>query len=150
MKQQADRHRTEREFKMGDWVYIKLQMYRQETVAKRRNYKLAPKYFGPFQITERIGKVAYRLKLPEGAKIHPVFHVSLLKQKIGTPLQEGIVPAFFNEQGQPMAFPEEILERRTVLRGRRLIRQLLVRWSFSNPEEATWEDEEALEAYKRA
>ncbi|GKB47479.1 putative reverse transcriptase domain-containing protein [Tanacetum coccineum] len=42
MKKQADKHRTALEFEVGDWVYIKLQPYRQRSMAMKRNEKLAP------------------------------------------------------------------------------------------------------------
>ncbi|GJZ40817.1 RNA-directed DNA polymerase, eukaryota [Tanacetum coccineum] len=51
--------------------------------------KLAKRYYGPFEILKRVGKVAYRLALPDSSKIHPVFHVSLLKPFLGSD-QEGV------------------------------------------------------------
>ena len=78
MADQANKHRLDKEFQLGEWVLLKLQAYRQNTVSNRRCHKLSRQYYGPFKIIDRIGKVAYKLELPEGACIHLVFHVSLL------------------------------------------------------------------------
>jgi hypothetical protein len=52
MVQLANKKRSERIFKIGDWAYLKLQPYRQNSIAQRKSQKLAAKYFGPYQITE--------------------------------------------------------------------------------------------------
>ena len=83
MKYFADQKRTERIFEVGDSVFLKLQPYRQQSVAIRRCLKLSARFYGPCQIEAKVGPVAYHLKLPTGARIHPVFHVLLLKKKIG-------------------------------------------------------------------
>ncbi|GKC33991.1 hypothetical protein Tco_1046375 [Tanacetum coccineum] len=65
MVMQTNRKRRDVEYKTGDVVLVKLQPYRQVTLAKRSSNKLAKKYYEPFEVLERIGKVAYRLALPE-------------------------------------------------------------------------------------
>ena len=48
--------------------------------------KLSPRFIGPYQIVERVGPVAYRMDLPSDlAKVHNVFHVSMLLKYIADP-----------------------------------------------------------------
>ncbi|GJT28501.1 ty3-gypsy retrotransposon protein [Tanacetum coccineum] len=116
MEMQGNRSRREVEFNVGDKVLVKLQPYHQITLARRLSNKLAKRYYGPFEILERVGKVAYRLGLPPTSKIHPVFHVSLLKPFIG----EGIdgVPNLPEEdhKGQLVDQPLAVCATRDILR----------------------------------
>ena len=45
--------------------------------------KLASRYYGPFKFLQEIGEASYKLNLPLGSLIHPMFHVSNLKAKLG-------------------------------------------------------------------
>lgn len=67
MKSQADQHRREVSFIVGDYVYLKLEPSCQESVTFRPSLKLAQRFFGPYQIVKKIGPVACRLKLPGGS-----------------------------------------------------------------------------------
>lgn len=83
MAQKANLHRRETQLQVGDKVLVRLQAYRQASVAKRSSHKLARRYYGPFAVVEHIGPVAYKLDLPTDCRIHPVFRFSLLKPYVG-------------------------------------------------------------------
>ncbi|XP_014754072.1 uncharacterized protein LOC106866060 [Brachypodium distachyon] len=61
MKRQADKKRSDRTFNVGDWVFLRLQPYIQQSVAQRSSQKLSFRFFGPYQIIKRVGKVSYKL-----------------------------------------------------------------------------------------
>jgi transposase InsO family protein len=77
-KSYVDKHRTPREFSVGDHVFLKVKA-RRSSLRLGRCSKLSARYCGPFEVMERIGHVAYILALPTSMQIHNVFHVSLLK-----------------------------------------------------------------------
>ena len=87
MKLTANTKRREVTYQPGDWEMLKLHSYRQVSAkwAQATWGKLAKRFYRPFQVLERIGPVAYRLKLSKEAHIHSVFHCSLLKTFKGSP-----------------------------------------------------------------
>lgn len=144
MKQNTDKHRTKKEFQVGDKVLLKLQPYTQASVVNRPFPKLAYKYFGPFQILDRVGKVAYRLELPPDSQVHNVFHISQLKE-----YHPDYTPVFATLPRFPSldtmdTEPDAILERRLVKKGNAAVPQVLIKWLGLPTEQATWEYWEVL------
>lgn len=144
MKLYADKHRVDRQFKVGEFVYLKLQPYRQTTVANRINMKLSAKYYGPYEILQKIGKVAYKLKLPDYARVHPVFHVSQLKKHVGTTTTQTELP-ILDDDGLIPNEPIAILGRRMIKRNNVAETEVLVQWKNCFPEDATWEQFSSLQ-----
>jgi hypothetical protein len=70
-------------FEVGDLVFLRLQPYRKSSLKESRAEKLKPRFYGPYRIMRRVGEVTYDLELPEGRKIHNVFHMSCLKKVVG-------------------------------------------------------------------
>ncbi|GJU93089.1 putative reverse transcriptase domain-containing protein [Tanacetum coccineum] len=79
-KSYADNRRKPLEFQVGDHVMLKVSPWKG-VVRFRKKGKLALRFVGLFKILERIGSVAYRLRLPkELSGVHDTFHVSNLKK----------------------------------------------------------------------
>ena len=91
-------------------------------------------------VEERIGKVAYKLSLPPGASIHPVFHVSQLK--VAVPVTHTTTPLPDSIDG--LQVPQRILQKRVASSGADVRLQALIQWIGLPAALATWEDVEAL------
>ena len=103
--------------------------------------KLSPRYIGPYQITERVGPAIYRLELPiELARIHDVFHVSMLRKYIPDPshvLQDQ--PVELKEDLSYVEEPVQILDKKEQVLRNKTIPLIKVLWRHHGAEEATWE-----------
>lgn len=111
----------EREFNIGDMVLLKLQPYKQVSM-HRGNVKMQPKFYGPFKVLNRVGKMAYKLQLPLKAQIHNVFHVSQLKPFHSSGPVTLVLPSI-----QPIRLqPQAILEQRVVKRQNQAATQWLI------------------------
>ncbi|CAL2238353.1 unnamed protein product [Prunus armeniaca] len=110
--------------------------------------KLSPRYIGPYEITERIGPVAYRLALPtELSRIHDVFHVSMLRKYMPDPsyvLEHQ--PVELSEDLTYKEQPVQILDRKEQRLRSRSIPVVKVLWRSQAVEEATWEPEAQMRA----
>lgn len=87
--------------------------------------KLAAKYFGPYKVIERIGKVAYGLELPPTFRIHNVFHISLLKNFYGAEFPSNEEVPYLGEYEERQ--PKVILDRRMIKRNNIAVTQVLVK-----------------------
>ncbi|XP_057438197.1 transposon Tf2-1 polyprotein isoform X1 [Lotus japonicus] len=144
MASYANKKRRDLNFEVGEWVFLKLRPHRQHSVVKRINQKLAARFYGPFQIETKIGAVAYKLKLPDDSKIHPVFHVSLLKKAIGSSQVQGQLPRDLEIEEMTDIYPESIIGTRTIRQGDGEVHQSLIKWNHKSLDDVTWEDNAVL------
>ena len=61
-------------WKVGDKIWLKT----THLHLQYPSWKLSPKQLGPFEITQVLSLLTYKLQLPSTQKIHNVFHASLL------------------------------------------------------------------------
>ncbi|KAH0643232.1 hypothetical protein KY290_034830 [Solanum tuberosum] len=138
MKDLANKHRSDRVFAVGDWVYLKLQPYRQVSVAAQPFNKLAAKYYILYIIDAYVGAVAYKLLLHVDVLIHLIFHVSQLKRCHEVPRDISHPPVLqLSNPYCPM--PKVILERRLVKKGNKVVCQVFVQWLGLEADQITWE-----------
>ena len=125
---------------MGDWVWLKLQAYGQMSVQNSTGVKLEFKYFGPFQVLDKIGHVACKLNLPKSTQIHPTVHVSQLKAFVGTLPALPYIPTWLQGTNTAEArVPINVLARRIVKRKNAAAVQYLVQWEGLTEEFSSWE-----------
>ncbi|GJY71370.1 putative reverse transcriptase domain-containing protein [Tanacetum coccineum] len=144
-KSYVDYRRKPLEFEVGDRVLLKVTPWKG-VVRFGKKGKLAPRYVGPFKILERIGLVAYRLRLPEElSSVHDTFHVSNLRKcladaNLHVPLEEIKVDktlCFVEE-------PVDIIDREVKRLKHRKIALVKVRWGSKRRPEFTWEHEDQM------
>jgi hypothetical protein len=115
-KEYYDRKHRPVDFEVGQWVWLWLLHWPMAMLDVKGRGKLGPCFFRPFQITEKIDDVAYRLQLPAGAQLHNVFHVGLLKKFHGDLPQVPLtLPPLHH--GRVFMEPEQVLKCRLTCPG---------------------------------
>lgn len=94
-----------------------------------------------------MGNVSYKLHLPEGSDIHPVFHVSQLKPHVGHKAVPVPHVPLVTPEGYIKTQPVAVLGRRIIQRNKTPIGQCLVQWESLAPDDATWEDASFLNTH---
>jgi hypothetical protein len=135
MKQYQDKSRHEVQFAVGDWVWVRLNQRMAVGVTTATPSKLGPKFYGPYRVLQQVGEVSYKVQLPQNARIHDVFHVSLLKKFEGTnPI--ALVPLPDILHGRVIPTPDKVLKARL----NRGVWEIQVQWAGRAASDVSWED----------
>lgn len=141
----ANKERQHHMFKVGDKVKLStVNLNLPSTMSK----KLTARYLGPFKVEKIINPVVYKLKLPASLKIHPVFHISLLRPW----KEDGEFPDHQGESAPVLVYPDDdqwlvdkLLDKRRERVGRHWVVKYLVRWLNCGPEDDSWEPASNIE-----
>ncbi|GJV65482.1 putative reverse transcriptase domain-containing protein [Tanacetum coccineum] len=144
-KSYADLKRKPMEFEVGDRVMLKVSPWKGVVRFGKRG-KLNPRYVKPFKVLAEVGKVAYRLELPqELSRVHHTFHVSNLKKCYADePLVMPLEGIHVDDKLQFVEEPVEIMEREIKRLKRSWIPLVKVRWNSRRGPEFTWECEDSF------
>ena len=137
---QANKKRQHVEFKLHDYVWLRIEKRRLKNIEKHPKVKLAPRFYGPFKIIQVINPNAYRLDIPHHWHIHNSFHVSLLRKFKGDPPAVPIVedPALL-EDDEELLVPHSIIDHDvTTTRTGIEYQRYLVKYKNHSIEECQW------------
>jgi hypothetical protein len=126
------------EFKVGDHVFLKISPMRGVMRFGKKG-KLSPQFIGLFEITQREGRLSYRVALPlDLARIHDVFHVSMLRKCITNPgVTVEYEPLGIHEGLTYIEEPVEIVDKKEQVLCTKTIPIVKVLWHNHNVEEAS-------------
>ncbi|GKF31241.1 hypothetical protein Tco_0101039, partial [Tanacetum coccineum] len=143
-KSYADRKRKPMEYEVGDRFMLNISPWKGVVRFDKRG-KLNPRYVRPFRVLARVGKVAYKLELPqELSRVHHTFHVSNLKKcYVDKPLVMTLGAIHVDDKLQFVEEPIEIIEREIKRLKRSRIPLVKVRWNSRRGPEFTWEREDS-------
>ncbi|GJQ92688.1 putative reverse transcriptase domain-containing protein [Tanacetum coccineum] len=144
-KSYTDQKRKSMEFEVGDRVMLKVLPWKGVVRFGKRG-KLNPRYVRPFRVLAKVGKVAYKLELPqELSRVHHTFHVSNLKKCYADePLVMPLEGIHVDDKLQFVEEPVEIMEREIKRLKRSRIPLVKVRWNSRRGPEFTWEREDSF------
>jgi hypothetical protein len=106
-------------------------------LAKRLNEKLAPRYYGPFAVPKRIGKVSYKFDLLATTSLHPVFHISQLRPALGANLSKQSIPTQLTWELELIMKPKALLGVRKRNTSIASVLDVLIKWKGLPDFEAT-------------
>ena len=142
MKRHYDRRHRPISFKVGDKVKVRL--HKGYSIALPVSKKYGPQFADPYKVLERIGRLAYRLELPEHWKVHPVISVAHLEpakdDAFNRPQPDHPEPIYVDGDTENMkSFEvEAVLNKRERRRGRKVITEYLIRWVGYGPDYDVW------------
>ncbi|GJR85899.1 putative reverse transcriptase domain-containing protein [Tanacetum coccineum] len=145
-KSYANLKRKPMEFQVGDRVMLKVSPWKW-VVRFGKWGKLNPRYVGPFKVLEKVGSVAYKLKLPqELSRVHNIFHVSNFKKCYSNePLAVPLEGLHVDDKLYFMEEPIEIMDQEVKRLKQSRILIFKVRWNSRRGPEFTWEREDQFQ-----
>ena len=138
--------------RVGDWALLRLHKGYKIPSTLGVTKKLTQQYVGPFQVLQRVGRLAYKLDIPDSWLVHPVFTIAQLepcpdpnKDPFERPNKHiHIPPVSTNEDGSINCEIERLLNKRVHKKGRGYTTEYLIRWKSYGPEYDQWYNVKSL------